>query len=219
MAPLSLWAKAPFWAPGAPGAAAAGARRYLLGVNTNPGPSFFLRDDYHQECGWESFVREKTTTDPEAIGEILAHRPRLSLGHDPLTRLQSWVPLLSGFMFYFWYVQTGECTPSFVATDGAFSLIMAPLPEEAHLLGLPEDLEEIAREAWPACHRPSGSPLRPHWPGKQPAPAIILPEWIVVHRYPVSRATLHPAAATLRALAQDPLSWFREQPPLPGLHG
>lgn len=178
---------------------------------------FFLRDDFHQELGWRDYVRDESTLNPELIRRILAARERLSLGSDPLTRLQRWEPFLPGFMFYFWVARAGDYTASFVATDAAFTMLLTPLPEDAHLLGLPDELEAQALEAWPAANRPARSPLMPHWPGAGPAPAPILPELVIVHRYPVSRATLHPAATIFPALVRDPLGWWREQPPLPGL--
>lgn len=180
--------------------------------------SFPLRDDFHQELGWRDFVRDQATLNPAAIRAILAQRRRLLLGHDPLTCLQRWEPWLPGFMFYWWFARVGDTTASFAASDGAFTMLLTPLPDDTHLLGLPAELEWLALEAWPERERPDRSPLMPAWPGAGPAPATILPDWLVVHRYPLSRATLHPAEETLWALATDPAGWCRAQPPLPGLY-
>lgn len=183
--------------------------------------SFYLRDDFHKELGWEDLVRDQAYGKPSCIGQILAHPARFILGPDPRTRLERWEPFMPGFMFYFWLVRAGDSSPSFVASDALFSMILTPLPDEAHLAGLPGDLLELGHEAL----TPSGavtpwpSPLLPRRPEGEPAVGNLFPALLIMHRYPVARATLLPCVETLQALGRDPLAWCARQPRLPGLWG
>lgn len=184
--------------------------------------SFHLRDDFQVELGWRDFVRYRTTTDPGCVTQILAyHRARSAMGPDPLTRLECWQPFLPGYMFYFWWTRAGDRAPSFVASDALFTMTITPLPDEDHIIGLPEDLLDVAHEALtpPGGAAPVPSPLLPRRPEGGPAARDLFPELLVVHRYPVARATLRPCAEILEALRCDPLGWWGRQPRLPGLWG
>lgn len=195
---------------------------YLFSMFHSQPVSFFLRDDFHKEVGWRDFVRDQTSMDdPQCVQQILAHPVRLALGFDPLSRLQHWEPFLPGCMFYFWLVMAGDLSPSFVASDAIFSMILTPRPADAHLTGLPEELLELAHEAWvaPGAPAPLASPLLPLRPEGGRAAVNLLPEMLVLHRFPVGRATLCPCLKTLQALHRDPLAWFAREPRLPGLWG
>lgn len=116
------------------------------------------------------------------------------------------------YMFYFWMFSMGQTSPSFVATDGVFSMCLAPLPRNEHLAGLPEDLLELVREAVTAGGSESSpSPVMPVLIGHRVAMANVLPEQMVIHRYDDEVAFLRPCLSTLHALDADPIAWANRE--------
>lgn len=181
---------------------------------------FHLRGDFHQEVGWRNFVRSQATTNPEVIRSLLAKRPRLDLGADPLTLLERWEPHTMGCMFYFWMIRKGQVAPSFVATDSIFTMYFDPLPRDEHLVGLPSDLLELAHEALiggGASVTPS--PVLPILVDGKPARADVFPDQMVIHRYAEEVAYLRPCVPTLRALAADPAGWTLRETGREGFQG
>lgn len=174
---------------------------------------FHLRDDFHHEIGWRDFVRDQASRNPQAIRSILEKRGRYDFGPDPLTLVERWEPFTMGCMFYFFMIRPGQTAPSFVATDGVFSMIVDPLPRNEHLLGLPADLIELANEAvTTGGGDASPSPIMPLQVENRPARATVLPDQMVIHRYADSFAYLRPCAATLKALSADPIAWTNREP-------
>lgn len=173
---------------------------------------FHLRDDFHQEIGWRDFVRDQASCNPLVIRSILEKRARYDFGHDPRTLFERWEPYTLSYMFYFWMIRSGQTAPSFVATDGVFSMIIDPLPRNEHLLGLPADLMELVHEALTRVGTSSDpSPVLPLQPAVCPALVNVLPGELVVHRYADSIAYLRPCVATLQALNVDPIRWTEEE--------
>lgn len=184
-------------------------------------PSFQLRDDFHQEVGWQDLARDLSFANPATIRCLLAHRDRIPLGRDPVTALQRWEPVIPGFMFYAWMWFPGDRSPSFVMTDSWITFCFRPLPQDEHLMGLPDDLFALSQEVLTldGGHEPKPSPLWPLRPKGTAGAPPSLPELMVVHRYPISRATLRPCADTLQALSTDPQGWLQQEPRLPTLRG
>lgn len=169
---------------------------------------FHLRDDYHQEIGWRDFVRDQASQNPLVIRSILEKRARYDFGHDPRTLFERWEPYTLSYMFYFWMIRPGQTAPSFVATDGVFSMIIDPLPRNEHLLGLPADLQALVQEALTRVGTSSDPcPVLPLQAVASPERVNVLPVELVVHRYADSIAYLRPCGATLQALADDPIRW------------
>ncbi len=174
---------------------------------------FSLRDDFHQECGWQRYVSDQASRNPQVIRVILEKRTRYDFGPDPRTLIERWEPFTMGCMFYFFMIRPGQTAPSFVATDAVFSMIVDPLPRNEHLLGLPADLLELVNES---ITRGGGSakpsPIMPVQVENLPAQTMILPDLMVVHRYGDGVAYLRPCAATLKALDADPIAWTNREP-------
>lgn len=173
---------------------------------------FHLRDDFHQEIGWRDFVRDTASLDPKAIRAILEKRNRYDFGHDPRTLVERWQPYTLNYMFYFWMIRAGQTVPSFVATDGVFSMIIDPLPRNEHLLGLPADLLELVHDALTRVGTSADpSPVLPIEPEARPAQVNVLPDELVVHRYTESIAYLRPCVSTLQSLEVDPMRWAQKE--------
>lgn len=174
---------------------------------------FPLRSDFHQEVGWQAYVRDQTTSNPQVIRSIMEKRIQFVFGPDPLSLLERWEPFTMGCMFYFWMVRRGQAAASFVATDSLFTMYFNPLPRNQHLVGLPEELLELAHEAVAAGGDSTDpSPLMPAQQDDGPAQADILPGQIVVHQYHDGIAYLRPCLPALKALAIDANAWLTWEP-------
>ena len=174
---------------------------------------FPLRGDFHQEIGWRDYIRDQASRNPQFIRVILEKRARYDFGPDPLSLMERWEPYTMGCMFYFWMIRKGQTAPSFVASDGVFSMIIDPLPRGEHLAGLPSDLLDLVNEAVAqAGGSINPSPVMPMQVEDRPARADVLPDQLVVHRYGEETAYLRPCLATLRALDADPIAWSNKEP-------
>jgi len=101
---------------------------------------FPLRSDFHLEVGWRDYMRDQALTNATVVRAILENHHKLNLGHDPRSLIERWNPYALGLMLYFWIVRVGQVVPSFVATDGVFTMFLDPRPRHEHLAGLPADL-------------------------------------------------------------------------------
>lgn len=180
---------------------------------------FQLRCDFHEEIGWKSHVRTQATRNPDVIRQILANPLSANLGPDPLTILERWEPLASGFMFYLWIIRKGQTQPSFVATDGFLSMFIDPLPNGRHLAGLPDALRQMVADA---VARDGGRidhlPVIPRGTGA-PATEDIYAESLIVHRYNDAMAYLRPSIPTLRAVSDDIAAFVNREPTRESLQG